>query len=198
MPRLAAKTKVARRQQLIEAAWRCVADRGFQSLTVDEVCAEAGVSKGAFYLYFESKQDLLLGLLEDEAAEIDELMSDLERADLGGVERLRRFTRVMIDRGDDPARLQIRADLWSEMSASVAVREKWIAVVRGRRAVLKRWIEASIASGELASVPANALAAILLALGDGLLLHAGLDPSGFRWVNVAKALDAILDGIGGS
>lgn len=198
MPRLAAKTKVARRQQLIGAAWRCVADRGFQSLTVDEVCAEAGVSKGAFYLYFESKQDLLLGLLEDEAAEIDELMSDLERADLGGVERLRRFTRVMIDRGDDPARLQIRADLWSEMSASVAVREKWIAVVRARRAVLKRWIEASIASGELASVPANALAAILLALGDGLLLHAGLDPSGFRWVNVAKALDAILDGIGGS
>ncbi len=67
MPRLAAETKVARRQQLIDAAWRCVADRGFQSLTVDEVCAEAGVSKGAFYLYFESKQDLLLGLLEDEA-----------------------------------------------------------------------------------------------------------------------------------
>ena len=198
MPRLAAETRVARRQQLIDAAWRCVADRGFQSLTVDEVCAEAGVSKGAFYLYFESKQDLLLGLLEDEAAEIDAFMADLERADLGGVERLRRFTRVMIERGDDPARLQIRADLWSEMSASIAVREKWVAVVRARRVVLKRWIEASIASGELASIPANALAAILLALGDGLLLHAGLDPSGFRWGNVAKALDAILDGIGGS
>ena len=103
----------------------------------------------------------------------------------------------MIERGDDPARLQIRADLWSEMSAGTAVREKWVAVVRARRAVLKRWIEASIASGELASIPANALAAILLALGDGLLLHAGLDPSGFRWGNVAKALDAILDGIGG-
>jgi AcrR family transcriptional regulator len=198
MPRLAAETKVARRQQLIAAAWRCVADRGFQSLTVDEVCAEAAVSKGAFYLYFESKQDLLLGLLEDEAAEIDTFMADLERADLGGVERLRRFTRVMIERGDDPARHQIRADLWSEMSASVVVREKWIAVVRARRAVLKRWIEASIASGELASIPANALAAILLALGDGLLLHAGLDPSGFRWSNVAKALDAIFDGISGS
>ena len=133
MPRLAAETRVARRQQLIDAAWRSVADRGFQSLTVDEVCVEAGVSKGAFYLYFESKQDLLLGLLEDEAAEIDAFMADLERADLGGVERLRRFTRVMIERGDDPARLQIRADLWSEMSASTAVREKWVAVVRARR-----------------------------------------------------------------
>ena len=175
MPRLAAETKVARRQQLIDAAWRCVADRGFQSLTVDEVCAEAGVSKGAFYLYFESKQDLLLGLLEDEAAEIDAFMADLERADLGGVERLRRFTRVMIERGDDPARLQDPCGpLVGDVGRHRRSRRKWVAVVRARRAVLKRWIEASIASGELASIPANALAAILLALGDGLLLHAGL------------------------
>jgi hypothetical protein len=32
-------------------------------------------------------------------------------------------------------------------------------------------------------------------LGDGLLLHAGLDPARFRWSNIAKALDAILEGI---
>ena len=71
-------------------------------------------------------------------------------------------------------------------------------MVRGRRETLKRWIDESVSSGELAPIPANALAAILLALGDGLLLHAGLDPSGFRWVNVRKAIDAILEGIAGS
>jgi len=198
MPRLAAATKVERRQQLIDAAWRCVAARGFQSLTVDEVCAEAGVSKGAFYIYFAQKQDLLLALLDDEAAGIDEVMRALQRAHMSGVERLRRFARTMVERGDDPARLQIRADLWAEMSSNPTVRQKWIAVVRERRATLKRWVEESVSSGELAPIPANALAAILLALGDGLLLHAGLDPSGFRWVNVGKALDAILDGIAGS
>jgi len=198
MPRLAAATKVERRQQLIDAAWRCVAARGFQSLTVDEVCAEAGVSKGAFYIYFAQKQDLLLALLDDEAAGIDEVMRALQRAHMSGVERLRRFARTMVERGDDPARLQIRVDLWAEMSSNPTVRQKWIAVVRERRATLKRWVEESVSSGELAPIPANALAAILLALGDGLLLHAGLDPSGFRWVNVGKALDAILDGIAGS
>lgn len=198
MPRLAAATKVERRQQLIDAAWRCVPARGFQSLTVDEVCAEAGVSKGAFYIYFAQKQDLLLALLDDEAAGIDEVMRALQRAHMSGVERLRRFARTMVERGDDPARLQIRADLWAEMSSNPTVRQKWIAVVRERRATLKRWVEESVSSGELAPIPANALAAILLALGDGLLLHAGLDPSGFRWVNVGKALDAILDGIAGS
>ena len=195
MPRLAPAIKVERRQQLIEAAWRCVADRGFKTLTVDEVCAEAGVSKGAFYVYFAQKQDLLSALLADEAQQIDGVMSMLDRANIKGVERLRRFARAMIERGEDPARVQIHADLWGEMSSDPQLRDQWINVVRTRRETLRDWIERSVASSELKQVPANALAAILLALGDGLLVHAGLDSSGFRWVNVATALDAILDGI---
>jgi len=197
MPRLADATKIERRQQLIDAARRCVGDRGFQSLTVDDVCAEAGVSKGAFYVYFDQKQDLLLALLDDEAARIEDVMQHLERSHLSGLERLRRFAREMVRLGEDPARLQIRGDMWAEMSSSPDVRERWAAVVRERRDALRGWIEESQASGELAPIPANALAAILLALGDGLLLHAGLDPTGFRWVNVGKALDAMFDGIGG-
>jgi TetR/AcrR family transcriptional repressor of uid operon len=197
VPRLVPDTKLERRQALIDAARRCVATRAFRSLTVDEVCAEAGVSKGAFYIYFAQKKDLLLALLDDEAAGINDVMVALEHAHLSGVERLRRFARAVAERGDDPARLQIRADLWAEVFSSPEVREKWVGVVRARRATLKRWIEESVSSGELAPIPANALAAILLALGDGLLLHAGLDPRGFRWANVGKALDAILDGIAG-
>ena len=195
MPRLAPATKIERRQEIIDAAWRCASTRGFQTLTVDDVCVEAGVSKGAFYIYFDQKQDLLLALLDDEAARFDEVLDALERSGLSGVERLRRFARAMLERGDDPARLQVRADLWAEMSASAAVRDRWGTVVRARRETLKRWIEQSVESGELAPIPANALAAILIALGDGLMLHAGLDPSGFRWTNVRKALDAILEGL---
>jgi AcrR family transcriptional regulator len=196
MPRLADAAKSERRQQLVDAAWRCVAYRGFQSLTVDDVCVEAGVSKGAFYTYFGQKQELLLALLEDEAAGIQEVMGELQEAHVSGVERLRRFARAMVERGDNPASLQIRADMWAEMSSDPAVRQLWAAVVGERRAVLKGWIEESVEEGELAPMPANALAAILLSLGDGLLLHAGLDPSGFRWGNVRKALDALLEGLG--
>ncbi|MGE5227781.1 MAG: TetR/AcrR family transcriptional regulator [Planctomycetaceae bacterium] len=196
MPRLAPTTKSERRQQLVDAAWRSVVGRGFNSLTVDDVCSEAGVSKGAFYGYFEQKQDLLLALLDDEAAGLDEVMNELERAHVSGVERLRRFTRAMVEWGEDPGRLQVRADLWAEMPSNPSVRQGWARVVRRRRATLKRWIDEGVASGELAPIPANALAAILLALGDGLLLHAGADPSGFRWANVRAALDVLMDAIG--
>jgi len=172
-----------------------VARRGFPSLTVDEVCDEAGVSKGAFYTYFDQKQELLLALIQDEAAATQAVMRDLEQAHASSVDRLRRFARAMIERGESPASLQIRADMWAEMSSNPTVKRTWAAVVGERRAVLKGWIEESIAEGELAPIPANALAAIVLSLGDGLMLHAGLDPGGFRWVNVQKAIDALLQGI---
>jgi AcrR family transcriptional regulator len=194
MPRLAPATKIERRQQLVEAARRCIADRGFASVTVDDVCAEAGMSKGAFYGYFAQKQDLLLALLEDEAEDVRTTMRELTD-DRDGVERLRRFAREMVRRGDDAAGLQLRADLWAEINEDPEIRERWADVVRERRTTLRSWIDQAVADGELEPLPANALAAILLALADGLTLHAGLDPSGFRRTNVTRALDAILDGI---
>jgi AcrR family transcriptional regulator len=196
VPRLAPSVRNERRQQLVDAAWRCASSRGFQSLTVEEVCAEAGVSKGSFYGYFDQKQDLLLALLEDDAAGIDAIMDDVRRADVGGVERLRRLMRAMLERGEDAARLQVRADLWAEMSTNQTVKERFADVVRRRRIALRSWIQQSIEDGEIVEVPPNALAAILLALGDGLMLHAGLDPTGFRWTNVRRSLDVLLDGVG--
>jgi AcrR family transcriptional regulator len=196
MPRITPMVRTERRHQIIDAAWRCTARRGFSDLTVDEVCAEAALSKGAFYGYFESKQALLLALLEDDAAGLDAIMDKLGATPIDGVERLRRFTRAVLERGEDPARVQVRADLWAAMLTEKAVRAQFSASVRRRREVLRGWIAAAVAARELADIPANALAAILLALGDGLTLHAGLDPAGFRWPNIRKALDALLGGIG--
>jgi AcrR family transcriptional regulator len=195
MPRLAEAARTERRQQLIDAGWRCASRQGFRSLTVEDVCAEAGVSKGAFYLYFGQKQDLLLALLEDDAAGVDATMDEVRRSRVSGVERLRRLVRADLERGEDAARLQVRADLWSEMSSNPAVKERFAEVVRRRRIALRSWIDESIEVGEIVDIPSNALAAILLALGDGLMLHAGLDPAGFRWANVRRALDAVLEGI---
>ncbi|MEV4242071.1 TetR/AcrR family transcriptional regulator [Streptosporangium canum] len=47
------------RQRLIGEATRLFADRGFESTSVQEIVAAAGVTKGAMYHYFDSKDDLL-------------------------------------------------------------------------------------------------------------------------------------------
>jgi len=195
VPRLAEATKQERRQQLIDAAWRCADSLPFGSLTVDDICSEAGVSKGAFYGYFREKQDLLLALLDDENESFGTMLEEVDASSADGTDRLRSLTRAMLERGRERARRQILSDLWSEMSSDEQVRERLAEVVSARRLALRSWIEESVAAGELDDIPANALASILVALGDGLMLHAGLNPSGFRWANVERALDALLVGI---
>ncbi|HLJ59396.1 MAG TPA: TetR/AcrR family transcriptional regulator [bacterium] len=197
VPRISLSVRTERRQQILDAAWRCASHKGFRAMSVDEICAEAGLSKGAFYGYFESKQALLLALLADDAEALDRIVERLESDSLSSVDRLRQFVRAMLGRGDDPARVQVRADLWAEMLTDKAVRERFTATVRHRRMLLRAWVERAIADGELVEIPANAFAAVLLALSDGLILHGGLDPSGFRWTNIRKAVDVLLERLSG-
>jgi AcrR family transcriptional regulator len=195
VPKLRPEIRIERQQELIDAAWRCAARRGFRDLTVDDVCAEAGVSKGAFYGYFEQKQDLLLALLEDDAAALNRELERITGTSSSGVERVRRFAQAMLARGDDAARVQVRADLWADLLTEDTVRRRLADVTQRRRELVRSWIDEGIASGELVEIPANALASILLALADGLMLHGALDPAAFRWRNIRRAIDVMLAGI---
>ncbi len=150
------------------------------------------MSKGAFYGYFEQKQDLLLALLDDDAAGLDVELERITRASSSGVKRLRDFAEAMLARGEDRARVQVRADLWAALLTEEVVRQRLAEVTQRRRGLVRSWIEEAVGSGELVGIPANALASILLALADGLVLHSALDPDGFRWRNIRRALDVML------
>jgi AcrR family transcriptional regulator len=50
--------------QIIEVGMRLFASKGFSTTSVQEIATESGISKGAFYLHFKSKDDLLLGILQ--------------------------------------------------------------------------------------------------------------------------------------
>jgi AcrR family transcriptional regulator len=194
MPVLAQEQKAQRRDNIIQAAWRCAARKGFRELTIDEICEEGGVSKGGFYGYFASKEELLVALLEDEAAGRLAIFQDLGEKS-AGVERLQAFARAMLERAGDPAHVQVLADLWATIGNQGPVRDAFSASVSARRSVLRGWIEEAVADEELVDLPPNALASILIALGDGLLLHAALDPSAFQWRNVRKVLLMLLEGV---
>ena len=53
------------RAKLLEAATSILARSGFERATLDEIVREAGFSKGAFYVHFESKDDLFWAMLEE-------------------------------------------------------------------------------------------------------------------------------------
>lgn len=195
MPRIGVERKSQRRRQIVDAAWRCATRMGFRDMTVDDVCAEAELSKGAFYGYFSQKRDLLIALFEDDGGRLDELMDDVERQVTNSRERIRVYAQAVLARSADPARVQVRADMWTAMLTEPDVRAAFAGEMQTRRMRLRSWVEDAAAGGDLVDIPANAFASILLALDDGLLLHGSLDPSAFRWVNISKALDLLLEGV---
>ena len=195
MPRIRPETRDARRRAFVDAGWRCVAATGFHRLTVDDVCREAGASKGSFYSHFNEKQELLVALLDDDAAGVEEVIEDAGDGADHATDRIRRFLRSLMALGDDPARVRVRADLWAEAMSDETLRSHMGDAIRRRRAMLAALLADAVAAGELRDVPSNATAAVLLALADGLVLHAEVDPGGFRWVNVRRAVSALLDGL---
>ncbi len=58
------------RSKLIEAAMKFLASTGIKKTTVEELAKAAGISKGAFYIFYESKELLFLDALEEEQAKI--------------------------------------------------------------------------------------------------------------------------------
>ena len=82
-----------KRELILEAAIRVFADRGFNSARVSDVAKEAGVADGTIYLYFKTKEEILLSIFEQS---MDTLRDGLV-ARLDGVsdpmERVRVFAR---------------------------------------------------------------------------------------------------------
>ena len=75
-----ARTKVDnKRERILEAAERVFAKKGFHSARVSDIAREADVADGTIYIYFESKEDLILSIFKEKiGAWIDELKKKLE------------------------------------------------------------------------------------------------------------------------
>src|SRR4029077_13788012 len=59
-----------RRAEILEAAQRCFVRSGFHQTSMQEICAEAGMSAGNLYRYFPSKEALIAGIAERDRAEV--------------------------------------------------------------------------------------------------------------------------------
>ena len=59
MPKVTEAHSAARRQQIIDAAYRCFARKGFHQATMRDIYAEANLSPGAVYHYFDSKDAII-------------------------------------------------------------------------------------------------------------------------------------------
>ncbi len=68
-----------RRAEILAAAQRCFVRSGFHGASMQDICAEAGMSPGNLYRYFRSKEALIAGIAERDRAEVAQ---EFARADL--------------------------------------------------------------------------------------------------------------------
>ncbi|MEH7886435.1 TetR/AcrR family transcriptional regulator [Bacillus sp. JJ1609] len=61
--------KEMKRQEILQSAHACFAKKGFEASTVDDIVSHSGISKGAIYNYFKSKDEIYLALMEGQTNE---------------------------------------------------------------------------------------------------------------------------------
>ena len=80
MPKLKPATQALRRDHILDVAERCFALAGFHRTTTHDICREAGISPGALYVHFDSKEALIAGLCERDRAQLTVRLEALSAA----------------------------------------------------------------------------------------------------------------------
>jgi AcrR family transcriptional regulator len=78
MRRANAQLQSDRRDEILAAAQRCFVRAGFHGASMQEICAEAGMSPGNLYRYFPSKEALIAGIAERDRAEVSRQFASVD------------------------------------------------------------------------------------------------------------------------
>jgi TetR/AcrR family fatty acid metabolism transcriptional regulator len=187
-----------RKTQILTAATKVFSKRGFTNARMDDIVAESGLSKGALYWYFDSKDAIIISILDQifdwETTHVGEMLEKEESAQ----DKLRLFVETSIQ---DLERMRplmpIFFDFWS-----LSVRKKNInqAIKRYYQQFLdliEPIIQEGIDTGEFRPVDANATAVSLGAMFEGTILFLIYFPETtdikkqFRF-NIEFALESLL------
>ena len=203
-PRLDQRTRTARaegreaRDELLTAALRVFARRGYREAGVDEIAAEAGYSKGALYWHFSSKSELLRALLEERIdAPMRERVALLASAspehDMS-VEATKDFAQQI---EEEREALLLEREYWSVAIRDPELRARYIE----RDTELREAFAAALAARARhlgtpqLTTPAEDVARIVMSVIGGLAVDELVDPGSVRPELLGEALAIIYAGL---
>jgi AcrR family transcriptional regulator len=174
MPKVSEEYKKQKRKEILLHAEKLFADKGFRDTTVDDIARAAGVSKGALYVYFKSKEDIFLALLDDAMERTIKKLRLTE--EVSAAEKLKRLVdfvqRVKItDEVKQKTKFQLETWLYltREERFQSVLKERWTQF----KSLFQHIVEEGQEKGEFSrEVNAGDVASWFWALHDGLYLHA--------------------------
>jgi AcrR family transcriptional regulator len=183
----------ARREELVLAAWRVIAARGIDEVTIREIARESGYSSGVLAHYFENKDDLLAHALRLSHTRIKkrydvELDTPLPADQLRG---------ILLDNLplDEQRELETRIEMsfWARALRNEALHEIQEQESETLRALLRGLVEKAQADGTIAEEhDVEEVLELLGAVIDGVSLHALLYPGRLPAAKQAKVMEFAL------
>ncbi len=202
--RLDQRTRAARaqrregRDELLTAALRIFARRGYRQAGVEEIAAEAGYSKGALYWHFSGKEELLVALLEERIdAPMREMVALLEAASPDrdmSVEATREFARQL---GGQRDAVLLEREYWSLAIRDPELRDRYAARQKELRDALADALVARarhLGTPDL-PVPAGDVARIVMSIVGGLAIDELIEPGSVRPELLGEALALLYAGL---
>jgi AcrR family transcriptional regulator len=171
-------TRAQTRERLIEAARAVFAERAYEHASLDEIAAAAGLTKGAIYSNFGSKDELFYALMRDQ---IDErlrritLASDPHTTIAG---RVLAAGRTLADAtAGEPEWHLAFIEFWARTMRNPGLREDFARHRQAARDTIAGYLETQAArAGVDLPLPARQLAVAVLALSNGLAIEQLTEP----------------------
>lgn len=178
MPKVTEMHSAARRQQIIDAAYRCFARKGFHQTTMRDIYGEANLSPGAVYHYFDSKDAIIQASFEFDYERSRELF-DAAIASDDPMQALRDLIAFFFHGLDEAAALgagQVNVQGWGEALVNPPLLAARRSLVDGYVEDLAQIVRKAQAAGQIdPALDPRSAGRVLLSLYYGLELQKALD-----------------------
>ena len=187
----------ARKSQILDGAAAVFAGKGFHRATTREIAEAAGVSEGTIYNYFDSKEDLLIGIMS-RLIELEQLGGELSEALRGDA---REFFVTMFDLRMDSIQegQEMLQALLPEMMVNPGLGERFHRRYITRiSSLMEQYVAARIAQGEMQPVDVPLAVRTMQAIFIGFLVLRilGDETLKTRWEDLPQTLATIIfDGL---
>ena len=188
-----------RKNQILEAAIAVFARLGFQQARMDDIASQAGLSKGALYLYYKSKDAIIATLLKyfftQEFKKLQAIAESNQQK--SAHEQLMTLTHQLTEAMQWMSRLMpIAFEFYAIAGREPKVHQSLKEYFKDYRTLLAQLIQHGIDNGEFRAVNAETAAITLTALYEGLALLFFVDPQTCQWKEQIKlSVQLLLEGL---
>ncbi len=185
------------RGKIIKSAQDLFSRSGYESASVSEICRLAGISKGAFYHHFPSKQSVFMELLTDWLKGIDIGLEALRGSQPNTTQSLVRMADILPEViGMAEGRLPIFLEFWIHAARDPELWKTAIAPYRRYRDYFKKILMDMDPSDPLDPSKNDTATLAVLSVAIGLLLQGVVDPQAADWGTVGReSLQMLINGM---